>query len=88
MRRNGGGKAANGGGHDNYYPLGSVYEEIAAGADAAELHERRVRRRRARLVVAAEEAFAQVKKINDGRSKSEFNADVEVAQQYFCISMF
>ncbi len=34
-------------------------------------HERRLRRRRARLVAAAEDAFDQVKRLNDGRSKRE-----------------
>jgi len=54
--------------------LGSVYEEFAPGFDAADLHERRVRRRQLRLISAAEEAFAQVKKIHDGKSKSEYEA--------------
>lgn len=36
-------------------------------------HDRRLRKRRARLVLAAEDAFAHVKRLNDGRSKSESN---------------
>ena len=39
-------------------------------------YERRVRRRRARLVAAAEDAFQQVKRLNDQRSKSEWGFNV------------
>lgn len=36
-------------------------------------YERRLKKRKARLVLSTEEAFAQIKRLNDGQSKSKWN---------------